>query len=221
MAEAKLTRLAACIDKDLDLVQPQQELIRRYVATIQEVAAIPDPTKGRSASRQSDFDAILIRLKGDVDPTHENMANLMESFHTGLFADGDEHATVQDNLDLERWFRVAKGHERRIHDHRHGGSGRSPQPTKKIDDKDIWPLMAAEPHARGPHTAIFYHNGWQLEVVSTGPWKPVLPKMYYAVTEPGKDDMPGKHLWTNARQAFYDFHNEIGEQTDVALEHPL
>jgi hypothetical protein len=83
---------------------------------------------------------------------------------------------------------------------------------------DAWPLMAAEPHARGPHTAIFYHNGWQLEVVSTGPWKPVLPKMYYAVTEPGKDDMPGKHLWTNARQAFYDFHNEIGEQTDVAFE---
>ena len=57
--------------------------------------------------------------------------------------------------------------------------------------------------------------------VSTGPWKSVLPKMYYAVTEPGKDDMPGKHLWTNAQQAFYDFHNEIGEQTDVALEHPL
>ena len=45
--------------------------------------------------------------------------------------------------------------------------------------------------------------------------------MYYAGTEPGKDDMPGKHLWFNALQALYDFHNEIGEQTHVALEHTL
>jgi len=27
----------------------------------------------------------------------------------------------QDNLDLERWFRVPKGHERRIHGHSHAG----------------------------------------------------------------------------------------------------
>ena len=26
-----------------------------------------------------------------------------------------------DNQDLERWFRVPKGHERRIHGHRHAG----------------------------------------------------------------------------------------------------
>ena len=34
---------------------------------------------------------------------------------------GDDLAAVQDNLDLERWFRVAKGHERRIHGRRHAG----------------------------------------------------------------------------------------------------
>src|SRR6266487_139792 len=28
---------------------------------------------------------------------------------------------LQDNLDLERWFRKPKGHERRIHGHRHAG----------------------------------------------------------------------------------------------------
>jgi hypothetical protein len=85
------------------------------------VAAALDPTTGRSASRQSDFDAILTRLEGDGDPVHESMADLMESFRTGLFAGGDDLASVQDNLDLERWFRVAKGHERRIHGHRHAG----------------------------------------------------------------------------------------------------
>jgi hypothetical protein len=96
-------------------------VIRRHVETIQEVAATLDPDKGRSASRRSDFDAILSRLGGDGDPVHEHMVNLMHSFRTGLFAGGDDLASVQDNLDLERWFRVAKGHERRIHGHRHAG----------------------------------------------------------------------------------------------------
>jgi hypothetical protein len=85
------------------------------------VAATLDPTTGRSATRRCDFDAILTRLGGDGDPVHEHMANLMDSFRTGLFAGGDDLASVQDNLDLERWFRVAKGHERRIHGHRHAG----------------------------------------------------------------------------------------------------
>jgi hypothetical protein len=85
------------------------------------VAATLDPVTGRSTARQGDFDAILARLGGDGDPVHEHMAKLMVSFRTGLFAGGDDLAAVQDNLDLERWFRVAKGHERRIHGHRHAG----------------------------------------------------------------------------------------------------
>jgi hypothetical protein len=85
------------------------------------VAATSEPTAGRSATRQSDFDAILTRLQADGDPVHEHMAHLMGSFRAGLFAGGDDLESVQDNLDLERWFRVAKGHERRIHGHRHVG----------------------------------------------------------------------------------------------------
>jgi hypothetical protein len=113
--------LAACIDKGLDLVQPQQETIRCHVETIQKVAATLDPAAKTSAQRQSDFDAILARLDGDSDPIHEQMAGLMQSFRTGLFAGDDAFDQVHDNLDLERWFRLPKGHERRIHGHRHAG----------------------------------------------------------------------------------------------------
>jgi hypothetical protein len=74
-----------------------------------------DPTTGRSTARRDEFDAILSRLEGEGDPVHEHMADLMGSFRPGLFAGGDGLASVQDNLELERWFRVAKGHERRIH----------------------------------------------------------------------------------------------------------
>jgi hypothetical protein len=113
--------LAACIDKGLDLVKTQQETIRCHVETIQEVAATLDSAVEKSAQRQSDFDAILARLDGDSDPIHEQMAGLMKSFRAGLFAGADTFDQIHDNLDLERWFRLPKGHERRIHGHRHAG----------------------------------------------------------------------------------------------------
>jgi hypothetical protein len=105
----------------LELVKPEQEAIRLHVATIAAVAATLDPAQGGSASRQADFEAILARLQGDDDPILQQMAGSMDSFRPGLFAGGDEADRVQDNLDLERWFRLPKGHERRIHGHRHAG----------------------------------------------------------------------------------------------------
>ena len=48
------------------------------------------------------------------------MAKVMASFQPGLFAGGDPNFP-QDNLGLERWFRLPKGHERRIHGRRHAG----------------------------------------------------------------------------------------------------
>jgi hypothetical protein len=113
--------LAACIDKGLDLVRPQQETIRCHVETIREVAATLDPAAKASARRLSDFDAIFARLDGDSDPIHRQMAVLMQSFRAGLFAGDDAFDQIRDNLDLERWFRLPKGHERRIHGHRHAG----------------------------------------------------------------------------------------------------
>jgi arylsulfatase A-like enzyme len=93
------------------------------------------------------------------------------------------------------------------------------EPAKKIDGKNIWPLLSAEPGAKSPHKAFFYYNGWQLEAVRSGPWKLILPLTYYAVDQPGKDGIPGTNVWTNVPLALYDLQNDIGEQSDVALEH--
>lgn len=45
----------------------------------------------------------------------------MVSFVAGLFVGENTFAEIRDNLDLERWFRLPKSHERRIHGHRHAG----------------------------------------------------------------------------------------------------
>jgi hypothetical protein len=70
------------------------------------------------------------------------MAELMRSFHGGLFAGGDELASMQDNLDLERWFRIPKGHERRIHGHRHAGV--------RIVQEGATMLLALDAHVTHP-----------------------------------------------------------------------
>jgi len=49
------------------------------------------------------------------------MAAVMISFLAGLFVGAGTFEEIRDNLDLERWFRLPKSHERRIHGHRHAG----------------------------------------------------------------------------------------------------
>ena len=138
-----MSRLAACIDKGLDLVKPEQEAIRRHVEVIREVAATLDPAGGWSASRESDFDAILARLDGgDEDPVHTHMSSLMRNFRAGLFIGGDAMDQVRDNLELERWFRLPKGHERRIHGHRHAGV--------RIVQEGATMLLALDAHVSHP-----------------------------------------------------------------------
>ena len=85
------------------------------------MAATLDPAAKKSAQRQSDFDAILARLDGDSDPIHETDGRVDAASCAGLFAGDDTFDQIHDNLDLERWFRLPKGHERRIHGHRHAG----------------------------------------------------------------------------------------------------
>jgi hypothetical protein len=99
---------------DLPAIQGHVELIRSIAATL-------DPTQGACASRESQFTALSGQLQASREPIHQQMARVLQSFQPGLFAGGDLADLPQDNLDLERWFRNPKGHERRIHGHRHAG----------------------------------------------------------------------------------------------------
>ena len=113
--------MAGCIDRGLDAVKPEQEVLRKQVEEIQEVAGTLDPEEGNSAQRQAQFQELIERFVAQGDFFHEHLAKVMSSFQPGLFAGGDEVDQVRDNLDLERWFRLLKGHERRIHGHKHAG----------------------------------------------------------------------------------------------------
>jgi hypothetical protein len=105
----------------LNLVRVEQEKIRRHVEEVTKVDATLDPANGRCARRKRAFQKILLRLDTSGGPVPAHMARVMKSFRPGLFSGGDAADQFRDNLDLERWFRLPKGHERRIHGRSHAG----------------------------------------------------------------------------------------------------
>lgn len=76
---------------------------------------------GSCAQRQVQFQVLQEQFQQSNDPIRQHMGHVMASFAPGLFVGGEDMDMPQDNLALERWFRQPKGHERRIHGHRHAG----------------------------------------------------------------------------------------------------
>jgi hypothetical protein len=102
-------------------VAAEQQQVRAHVAEIQEIAATLDPDHGNATQRQQRFDQVQQRLAASSDRVHVQMAVVMAAFAVGLFVGEDVGDVPRDNLDLERWFRLPKGHERRIHGRQHAG----------------------------------------------------------------------------------------------------
>ena len=80
-----------------------------------------DPKKGSSKKRKRRFQSLRRRLHKSRDPVRMQMAAVMMSFMAGLFAGPEVAQEMVDNLELERWFRLPKGHERHIHGRKHAG----------------------------------------------------------------------------------------------------
>lgn len=87
---------------------------------IQAVADTLDPAKGSQEDRRSKFEELQQSFSKQANSFAQHLARLMLSFLAGLFL-GPVDELPRDNLDLERWFRLPKGHERRIHGRRHAG----------------------------------------------------------------------------------------------------
>jgi hypothetical protein len=116
-----LRRLKGCIERGLEAVAEEQEEIKEYVAEVKRVAATLEPSKGSVAKRKRRFQRLRRRLKKSGEKERMQMAVVMAAFAVGLFAGPEVNQEIRDNLDLERWFRLPKGHERRIHGRKHAG----------------------------------------------------------------------------------------------------
>jgi hypothetical protein len=139
--------LANCLDRGLQEVAQEQEQLREHVSEIHKIQATLDPSRGEASQRQRRFARLQKRLERSADPVRQQMAVVMAAFLGGLFVGGEVEGLPQDDLDLERWFRLPKGHERRIHGHKHTG-------VRLVQEgATLMPVLDAHQEHPGPFTA--------------------------------------------------------------------
>ena len=85
---------------------------------------------------------------------------------------------------------------------------------RKIDGADIGPLLLGSTK-ESPHEARYYYQGYKLQAVRSGPWKLAIA--------PQNENLSGGGQAVPAsmeKPRLYNLDAEIGERTDVALDHP-
>ena len=118
-----LARLKGFIDRGIADQRESFICVRQYSRQVRYVMKLfaSDPPLPL-AKRRSRFAAKVAEFQRRAgDKVYSHFAKVMASFRPGLFVPTRLRAYPRDNLDLERWFRCPKSHERRIHGHCHAG----------------------------------------------------------------------------------------------------
>lgn len=105
----------------MQAVASEQKQVKEYVKEVKRVEATLDPSKGSAKRRKRRFHALKRRLKKSGDGVRIKMAVVMVAFSAGLFCGPEVDQEIRDNLELERWFKLPKGHARCIHGRKHAG----------------------------------------------------------------------------------------------------
>lgn len=117
-----MKRLASCIARGLEVTREALTQVGRYVQDLRAVHGLLKPSdEATEEEREAQFVSLWQEWESSADPMQQQFAKVMSSFEAGLFVGGEVADVPEDNLDLERWFKRPKGHERRIHGRRHVG----------------------------------------------------------------------------------------------------
>ena len=114
---------------------------------------------------------------------------------------------------------------------------------RKIDGKNILPLLEGKLDAKSPHEALVFYGGNELQAIRSGPWKLHFPHPYITVDgEPGRDGKPARFgqmqpksitqsgiagiasrhgYWVETiGLSLFNLQDDPGETHDLAKEHP-
>ena len=93
---------------------------------------------------------------------------------------------------------------------------------RPIDGHDIWPLMTGASGATSPYESFYCYYGRELQAVRDRRWKLHLPHAYVTLGDrkPGKDGDPVEYERRDIGLELFDLHNDVGESTNVADQHP-
>lgn len=97
----------------------------------------------------------------------------------------------------------------------------APLSERKIDGRDIWPLLSGKADAKSPHEAYYFYWGRELQAIRSGKWKLHFPHDYRALTgTPGRDGRPNGYSQQRTDLALYDLEADVGERNNVIEAHP-
>lgn len=99
-----------------------------------------------------------------------------------------------------------------------GLSGGQVPTSRKIDGRDIWPLLSGQ-SKQSPHEALYYFLWGELQAVRSGPWKLAIVEQTEGFGE-GKEIKAQKKTAGDAAPRLYHLDTDKGERTDVAARHP-
>jgi hypothetical protein len=110
------------MDRGRDVVRAALRQVGHYVKDLQAVESTLRPSDAATEDeREGQFVLLREAWQASADPMHQQFAQVMSSFQLGVFVGGEAADFPEDNVDLERWFKRPKGHERRIHGRHHAG----------------------------------------------------------------------------------------------------
>ena len=160
-AFALLQRLHQFIAKGVADQQQAFGRVRKYTDQVRQVMDLMNTTNDLTvADREAQFTAKIVDFERSPDDgIYSHLAKTMTSFQLGLFAGADVTSYPRDNLDLERWFRLPKSHERRIHGHHHAGI------RIVRDGPTLIPTLDAHAH----HPGVFTREDLSLFETATAP----------------------------------------------------
>ncbi|MFM7071536.1 MAG: sulfatase [Planctomycetota bacterium] len=116
-------------------------------------------------------------------------------------------------------------------------------PARRLDGRDIGPLLRGDPQASSPHEALLFYEGQTLQAVRVGKWKLHLPHPYLTVAgAPGRNGKPSnfenlkpesiqqsgirgiasRHGYSvgELELSLFDLDVDPGERRNLANEHP-
>ena len=110
------------MDRGLEVSRAAVEHVGLYAQDLQAVdgtlrpsaTALGDEREARCSARHQAW-------QSSTDPVHQHVATMMSSCEPGVLVGGEAADCPADHVDVERWFKGPKGHERRMHGHRHAG----------------------------------------------------------------------------------------------------
>ena len=93
-------------------------------------------------------------------------------------------------------------------------------PERKIDGKDIYPLLSGKKDAVSPHEAFYFYGGNTPHAIRVGAWKYHVAHPYWQTVVPGRDGFRGSSQRFNTPAALFNLHEDIGEEHNLIDRFP-